>query len=292
MTDDRVLGVSTQRIHAREAGDVVRAVSRLSDELSRVTHQLGRYRLAIGETSASGPLDANSDLVDPTGSGVVWISTDGSRVFFDVPPTAAAVSAGTATYAWVELYPTMAKAPISGGEVDTTNFAGVLSAADDTIQEAFDTLDDHNHDATYLGLTAQAADSDTLDGSHLADITDAIDAAVANAVRAITIAEATEQWALIRSGVYAGDARVLRVILFGGNSTDGSAWSQVSLINCVGTAPTVETIVLGGEPTAGVQIYQTASSPDAFAIWAHSDTDDFVGVRVEEVEETAELGFA
>jgi len=47
---------------------------------------------------------------------------------------------------------------------DTTNFDGLLSAADDSVQEALDTLDDHNHDSRYyteteLGATGGSAGS-------------------------------------------------------------------------------------------------------------------------------------
>jgi len=45
---------------------------------------------------------------------------------------------------------------VNGGEllaefilVDTSNFDGILSAADDTVQKALDTIDDHNHDGRY-----------------------------------------------------------------------------------------------------------------------------------------------
>jgi hypothetical protein len=50
--------------------------------------------------------------------------------------------------------------------VDTSNFAGLLSGADDDLQAALDTLDDHNHDGDYA-TAAQGALAD----SALQDIT-------------------------------------------------------------------------------------------------------------------------
>jgi gamma-glutamylcyclotransferase (GGCT)/AIG2-like uncharacterized protein YtfP len=43
--------------------------------------------------------------------------------------------------------------PASGVLADTTSFAGKLSSADDTVQKALDTLDDHIHDDRYYTET-------------------------------------------------------------------------------------------------------------------------------------------
>jgi hypothetical protein len=191
--DDRVTPVRSKLIRPRGKEDIGLAVSRLGEELARITHLLGRYRLTIGAVSASGPVDANSDPVDPTGSGVLWLATDGSTAFFDVPPSAADVSAGTATYEWVELFGSAFRGPIGDGKLDTTDFDGVLSSSDDTVQGAFDALDDHDHDSDYATLAHDHDDYPVRSGS--ADPTTSDIAAGRGALWLNTTSGELRQWA-------------------------------------------------------------------------------------------------
>lgn len=60
--------------------------------------------------------------------------------------------------------------------VTTTNFGGILSSADNTVQKALDTIDDHNHDSRYYTETEAdallAGKSDTGHNHTESDITD------------------------------------------------------------------------------------------------------------------------
>jgi hypothetical protein len=63
--------------------------------------------------------------------------------------------------------------PISVGSgivVTTTNFNGVLSASDDSVQKALDTLDDHNHDGRYVLLTNGSATELTVNNDAIEDV--------------------------------------------------------------------------------------------------------------------------
>ncbi|MDY6957599.1 MAG: hypothetical protein SVK08_00445 [Halobacteriota archaeon] len=53
--------------------------------------------------------------------------------------------------------------PASSIYTSVTSFGGVLSSADDTVQKALDTLDDHNHDAAYEPIGAVAEHESTYD---------------------------------------------------------------------------------------------------------------------------------
>jgi len=52
-------------------------------------------------------------------------------------------------------------------EVNTENFAGELSAADDTVQKALDTLDDHTHPTADHDHSGDAGDGNTFDAANL-----------------------------------------------------------------------------------------------------------------------------
>ena len=50
--------------------------------------------------------------------------------------------------------------------LDTVGFDGILSGSDNTVQQALDTIDDHNHDLLYLSLDAIATQAEAEEGTN------------------------------------------------------------------------------------------------------------------------------
>lgn len=86
----------------------------------------------------------DTDKPTASGSGVLWVDTTGPALYYDDP---VGDGGDPVAYSWELIYDASGIGKdAKDTPTDTSGFTGLLSASDDDVQEALDTLDQHTHD--------------------------------------------------------------------------------------------------------------------------------------------------